>query len=49
MPFATIHYPRNEMSIAHRLLWIVAIACGAAFSVSVYLAGLESLARLVRG
>lgn len=49
MPFATARYPNNEMSVPLRLLWIVAIACGAAFSVGVYLAGLESLARLVRG
>lgn len=49
MPFATTQYPLNEMSIPLRLLWIVVIACGAAFSVGVYLAGLESLARLVRG
>ena len=47
LPFATKHYLRNDMSISHRLLWIVGIASGASFSVGVYLAGLESLARLL--
>ena len=45
-PFATRSNPRNEMSVGQRLLWIVLIAMGAAFSVGMYLAGLESLARL---
>ena len=45
LPFTTEHYPRNEMSIPLRLLWIGAIASGAAFSAAIYLAGLESLAR----
>lgn len=48
LPFATRHYPRNEMSIPLRLLWIVVIASGAALSIGVYLAGLESLARLIQ-
>ena len=48
LPFATVRYPRNEMSIQLRLLWIVGIACGAAFSMGIYLAGLESLARLIQ-
>lgn len=48
-PFATRSNPRNEMSVGQRLLWIVAIAIGAAFSAGMYLAGLESLARLVKG
>ena len=47
LPFATKHSPRNELSIPVRLLWIVVIACGAALSMGVYLAGLESLARLL--
>lgn len=47
LPFATSDNPKNEMSVALRLLWILAIACGAAFSMGVYLAGLESLARLI--
>ena len=49
LPFATSDNPINEMSVALRLMWILAIACGAAFSVGIYLAGLESLARLVQG
>ena len=47
MPFATRSNPRNEMSVGHRLLWIVLIATGATFSAGMYLAGLESLARLL--
>lgn len=37
------------MSIGFRLLWIVLIAMGAALSAGMYLAGLESLSRLLRG
>lgn len=48
-PFATRSHPRNEMSVGLRLLWIVVIAIGAAFSAGMYLAGLESLARLLQG
>ena len=47
LPFATRSHPRNEMSVGLRLLWIVVIAMGAAFSAGMYLAGLESLARLL--
>ena len=47
-PFATRSNPRNEMSVGQRLLWIVLIAIGAAFSAGMYLAGLESLSRLLR-
>lgn len=47
LPFATRSNPRNEMSVGQRLLWIVLIATGAAFSAGMYLAGLESLARLI--
>ena len=47
MPFATRSNPRNEMSVGQRLLWIFLIATGAAFSVGMYLAGLESLGRLL--
>jgi DNA-binding CsgD family transcriptional regulator len=47
LPFATRSNPRNEMSIGQRLLWIVLIAIGAAFSAGMYLAGLESLSRLL--
>ena len=48
LPFATRSNPRNEMSVGQRLLWIVLIATGAAFSAGMYLAGLESLARLIQ-
>jgi DNA-binding CsgD family transcriptional regulator len=48
LPFATRSNPRNEMSVGQRLLWIAAIAIGAAFSAGMYLAGLESLARLIK-
>src|SRR5947209_1373133 len=47
-PFATRSNPRNEMSVGQRLFWIVVIATGAAFSAGMYLAGLESLARLLK-
>ena len=47
-PFATRSNPRNEMSVGQRLFWIVTIAIGAAFSAGMYLAGLESLARLLK-
>jgi DNA-binding CsgD family transcriptional regulator len=49
LPIATRSHPRNEMSVGVRLLWIFLIATGAAFSAGMYLAGLESLARLLRG
>ena len=48
LPFATRSNPRNEMSVGQRLFWIAAIAIGSAFSAGMYLAGLESLARLLR-
>lgn len=47
LPFATRSQPQNEMGVAMRLLWIVVIAIGAAFSAGMYLAGLESLSRLI--
>ena len=49
LPFATRSHPRNEMSVGLRLLWIVVIATGAAFSAGMYLAGLESLSRMISG
>ena len=49
LPFATRSNPRNEMSVGQRLFWIAAIAIGAAFSAGMYLAGLESLARMLKG
>jgi DNA-binding CsgD family transcriptional regulator len=48
LPFATRSNPRNEMSVGQRLFWIAAIAIGSAFSAGMYLAGLESLARLLK-
>ena len=48
LPFATRSNPRNEMNVGQRLFWIAAIAIGAAFSAGMYLAGLESLARLLK-
>lgn len=48
LPFATRSHPRNEMSVGARLFWICLIATGAAFSAGMYLAGLESLARLLQ-
>ena len=48
LPFATRSNPRNEMSVGQRLFWIATIAMGAAFSAGMYLAGLESLARLLK-
>ena len=49
MPFATRSHPSNEMSVGLRLLWIVLIAMGATFSAGMYLAGLESLSRMING
>lgn len=46
-PFATRSNPRNEMSVGQRLFWIAMIAIGALFSAGMYLAGLESLGRLL--
>lgn len=48
-PFATRSNPRNEMSVGQRLFWIAAIAIGSAFSAGMYLAGLESFARMLNG
>ena len=47
LPIATRSHPTNEMSVGYRLLWIVTIAIGAAFSAGMYLAGLESLTRMI--
>lgn len=47
LPFATRSHPSNEMSVGQKLLWIVLIAFGSAFSAGMYLAGLESLTRLL--
>lgn len=48
LPYATRSNPRNRMSVGQRLLWIVLISMGATFSAGMYLAGLESLARLMK-
>lgn len=47
LPFATRSQPRNEMSVSTRLLWILVIGTGAAFSAGMFLAGLESLSRML--
>ena len=47
LPFATRSQPRNEMSTGLRLVWIFLIAIGAMFSAGMYLAGLESLMRML--
>ena len=49
LPFATRSHPSNEMSVGLRLAWIVLIAMGATFSAGMYLAGLESLSRMIEG
>ncbi|WP_309603528.1 helix-turn-helix transcriptional regulator [Sphingomonas sp.] len=47
LPFATRSHPRNELSVGQRLLWIVLIAIGSMFAAGMYLAGLESLSRMI--
>jgi DNA-binding CsgD family transcriptional regulator len=47
LPFGTRVHPDNDMSTTLRLSWIVAIASASAFSAGMYLAGLESLSRLI--
>ncbi len=47
LPFATRSHPSNEMSVGLRLMWIILIAIGATFSAGMYLAGLESLSRMI--
>lgn len=47
LPIATRSNPRNEMSVSLRLVWITAIAIAATFSAGMYLAGLESLSRML--
>ena len=49
LPFATRSNPRNELSVGQRLFWVAVIAIGAAFAAGMYLAGLESLSRLLNG
>ena len=47
LPFATRSNPRNEMRVGQRLTWIGIIAIGASFSAGMFLAGLESLSRML--
>lgn len=47
-PFPTSRRPTNTMGIAARLFWIVGISFSALVATAVYLAGLESLARLLK-
>ena len=47
LPFATRNHPSNEMNVGIRLVWIILIAMGATFSAGMYLAGLESLSRMI--
>ena len=47
LPIATRSHPRNEMNVGLRLTWIIIIAIGATFSAGMYLAGLESLSRML--
>jgi hypothetical protein len=47
LPFATRSHPSNEMSVGLRLVWIILISMGATFSAGMYLAGLESLSRMI--
>lgn len=49
VPWSTRSNPSNRLSVGQRLMWIGLIAIGASFSAGMYLAGLESLARLVQG
>jgi len=49
LPIATRSQPRNEMSVGLRLMWIVLISIGSIFSIGMYLAGLESLTRMLEG
>lgn len=46
-PFATRSHSRNEMNVGQRLTWIAIIAIGASFSAGMFLAGLESLSRML--
>ena len=49
VPWSTRSNASNRLGVGQRLLWIGLIAIGASFSAGMYLAGLESLARLVKG
>ena len=47
LPFATRRAPSNNLSTQARMMWIVVIAAGSALSMALYLAGLESLVRML--
>ena len=47
LPFATRSYPSNEMSVVQKLTWIFVMAMGTTLSAGMYLAGLESLSRMM--
>lgn len=47
LPFATRSHSSNQMSVGQKLTWIIIIAVGATFSAGMYLAGLESLSRMI--
>jgi DNA-binding CsgD family transcriptional regulator len=48
LPFATARRPYNTMSWGFRVAWIAAIGIFASAGAAMYLAGLESLARMLR-
>lgn len=48
LPWSTPQQPRNGWSVGQRLAAIMGIAIAASFSAGMFLAGLESLSRLVR-
>jgi DNA-binding CsgD family transcriptional regulator len=47
-PFATAARPTNTLTILQRLMWIVIIAAASMIAAFMYLAGLESLTRMIR-
>ncbi|MGZ2412304.1 DNA-binding CsgD family transcriptional regulator [Sphingomonas sp. F9_3S_D5_B_2] len=48
LPYATAARPHNTLTVWQRLLWIFAICITTMIASSMYLAGLESLSRLLR-
>lgn len=48
LPFSTAERPRNTMSLGWRLGWIAALAALSTTGGIMYLAGLESLSRMLR-
>ena len=47
LPIATRSNPENRMGFGLRLVWIIVIAISAAFAAGMFLAGLESLSRML--